>query len=107
MATPQSAPASKASRRDGGRSQEEGRELLQSIVDFTETVVREVMTPRPDIVAIRAETRRSQDLRTLFAGRAVFAHSGLSREPRQHRRHRVREGSRGAAARRRAAADDR
>jgi CBS domain containing-hemolysin-like protein len=46
-------------------SEEEGRELLQSIVDFTETVVREVMTPRPDIVAIRADATLS-DLRTLF-----------------------------------------
>jgi putative hemolysin len=46
-------------------SQEESRELLQSIVDFTETVVREVMTPRPDIVAIPADAT-IQDLRTLF-----------------------------------------
>ena len=47
----------RASRTKGRISEEEGRELLQSIVDFTETVVREVMTPRPDIVAIRP-TRR-------------------------------------------------
>jgi CBS domain containing-hemolysin-like protein len=33
---------------------EEGR-LLRSVVDFGETLVREVMTPRPDIVAVRAE----------------------------------------------------
>jgi len=46
-------------------SQQEGRELLQSIVDFTETVVREVMTPRPDIVAVRVDTTL-QDLRELF-----------------------------------------
>ena len=46
-------------------SEEEGRELLQSIVDFTETVVREVMTPRPDIVAIRADASLT-DLRALF-----------------------------------------
>jgi CBS domain containing-hemolysin-like protein len=46
-------------------SEEEGRELLQSIVDFTETVVREVMTPRPDIVAVRADATLDQ-LRTLF-----------------------------------------
>lgn len=46
-------------------SDEEGRELLQSIVDFTETVVREVMTPRPDIIAIRQDATLS-DLRTLF-----------------------------------------
>ena len=46
-------------------SEEEGRELLQSIVDFTETVVREVMTPRPDIVAIRADATLDE-LRSLF-----------------------------------------
>jgi CBS domain containing-hemolysin-like protein len=50
---------------EGTISQEEGRELLQSIVDFTETVVREVMTPRPDIVAIRADATLA-DLRVLF-----------------------------------------
>jgi CBS domain containing-hemolysin-like protein len=50
---------------EGAISEEEGRELLQSIVDFTETVVREVMTPRPDIVAIRVDATL-QDLRTLF-----------------------------------------
>jgi magnesium and cobalt transporter len=50
---------------EGTISQEEGRELLQSIVDFTETVVREVMTPRPDIVAVRADATLDQ-LRALF-----------------------------------------
>ena len=50
---------------DGDISDEEGRELLQSIVDFTERVVREVMTPRPDIVAIRYDAGLS-DLRVLF-----------------------------------------
>ncbi len=46
-------------------SEEEGRELLQSIVDFTETVVREVMTPRLDIVAIRSDATLPE-LRELF-----------------------------------------
>jgi putative hemolysin len=41
------------------------RRLLQSIVDFGGTLVREVMTPRPDIVAIHAEATVA-DLRTLF-----------------------------------------
>ena len=50
---------------EGAISEEEGRELLQSIVDFTETLVREVMTPRPDIIAIRQDATLS-DLRTLF-----------------------------------------
>jgi CBS domain containing-hemolysin-like protein len=43
----------------------EGRKLLQSIVDFGGTLVREVMTPRPDIVAIR-DTSTIADLRALF-----------------------------------------
>ncbi len=46
-------------------SEEEGRELLQTIVAFTGTIVREVMTPRPDIIAIRADATL-QDLRSLF-----------------------------------------
>jgi CBS domain containing-hemolysin-like protein len=43
----------------------EERRLLQSIVDFGDTLVREVMTPRPDIVAI-PETSTLGDLRALF-----------------------------------------
>ena len=43
----------------------EDRKLLQSIVDFGDTIVREVMTPRPDIVAIR-DTSTIGDLRALF-----------------------------------------
>ncbi len=50
---------------EGTISEEEGRELLQSVVDFTETLVREVMTPRPDIVSIRVDATL-QDLRILF-----------------------------------------
>jgi CBS domain containing-hemolysin-like protein len=50
---------------DDDISEAEGRELLQSIVDFTETVAREVMTPRPDIVAVRVDTSLA-DLRALF-----------------------------------------
>ena len=43
----------------------EERKLLQSIVDFGDTLVREVMTPRPDIVAIE-ESATIGGLRTLF-----------------------------------------
>ena len=43
----------------------EERRLLQSIVDFGDTLVREVMTPRPDIVAI-PEKSTIGDLRALF-----------------------------------------
>jgi CBS domain containing-hemolysin-like protein len=44
----------------------EERRLLQSIVDFGDTLVREVMTPRPDIVAIKEDATVGQ-LRALFA----------------------------------------
>ncbi len=62
----------------GGDGQSETREtpstpapadesnLLRSVVDFGETLVREVMTPRPDIVAIRA-TATIDDLRRLVS----------------------------------------
>jgi putative hemolysin len=55
-------------------SEAEGRELLQSIVDFTETVVREVMTPRPDVIAIRVDA-------TLAALRDLFREEQYSRIP--------------------------
>ena len=37
------------------RQEGQARQLLRSIVDFGETMAREVMTPRPDIVAIEAK----------------------------------------------------
>ena len=43
----------------------EERRLLQSIVDFGDALVREVMTPRPDVVAIR-DTATVGDVRALF-----------------------------------------
>ena len=43
----------------------EERRLLQSIVDFGDTLVREVMTPRPDIVAI-PDTASIGELRLRF-----------------------------------------
>jgi magnesium and cobalt exporter, CNNM family len=52
----------------------EERRLLQSIVDFGDTLVREVMTPRPDIVAIR-------DGSTVADVRALFREQEYSRFP--------------------------
>jgi putative hemolysin len=52
----------------------EERRLLQSIVDFGDTIVREVMTPRPDIVAIREEA-------TIGELRALFREQEYSRFP--------------------------
>ncbi len=48
-----------------GVIQGEERLLLQSIVDFGDTLAREVMTPRPDIVGIR-ENATIGELRALF-----------------------------------------
>jgi CBS domain containing-hemolysin-like protein len=41
------------------------RRLLQSVVDFGDTLVHEVMTPRPDIVAIRSDAT-IDELRVFF-----------------------------------------
>ncbi len=63
---------------DGGEEQglieSDGRRLLQSIVDFGDTLVREVMTPRPDMVAIPA-------MATLDELRALFREQEYSRIP--------------------------
>ena len=59
---------------DEGLIQHEERRLLQSIVDFGGTLVREVMTPRPDIVAIRVDG-------TLDELRALFREQEYSRIP--------------------------
>ncbi len=38
-----------------GLIQEEDRKLIQSVVEFGDKVVREIMTPRPDMVAVEAD----------------------------------------------------
>ena len=43
----------------------QARAMLRTLVDFRETMVREVMTPRPDIVAVEAEAT-VDELRTMF-----------------------------------------
>ena len=57
-----------------GLIEREDRRLLESIVDFGDTLVREVMTPRPDIVAIPIDA-------TLGEVRQVFAEQQYSRVP--------------------------
>ena len=59
---------------DAGAIEREERRLLRSIVDFGDTLVREVMTPRPDIVAVQADA-------TLAEVRALFAEQEYSRLP--------------------------
>jgi CBS domain containing-hemolysin-like protein len=43
-----------------GLIQEDDRKLIQSVVEFGDKVVREVMTPRPNIVAISADATLAQ-----------------------------------------------
>ncbi len=57
-----------------GLLEREERRLLESIVDFGDTLVRDVMTPRPDIVAIRVDA-------TLGQVRQVFAEQQYTRVP--------------------------
>lgn len=52
----------------------EERRLLQSIVDFGDTLVREIMTPRPDIVAIKHDA-------TVGSLLALFREQEYSRIP--------------------------
>ena len=57
-------PATAAGR--GAAEEQDERELLQSVVEFGDTLVREVMTPRPDIVAVKS-TATLDELRSRFA----------------------------------------
>jgi len=57
-----------------GLIEEEDRKLIQSVVEFGDKVVREVMTPRPNIVAISADA-------TLEELRQLVIHEQYSRIP--------------------------
>ena len=57
-----------------GLIEREDRRLIQSIVDFGDTLVRDVMTPRPDVVGVSIEA-------TLHEVRQVFSEQQYSRVP--------------------------
>jgi putative hemolysin len=69
-----SAPATEETAEEAASARQEERKLLRSIVDFSDTLVREVMTPRPDIVAIHSDA-------TLDELRALFREQEYSRIP--------------------------
>lgn len=54
--------------------EEDDRELIHSIFDFNETIVREIMVPRTDMVTLEAQVPLDQALEVFFA-------SGTSRIP--------------------------
>lgn len=59
---------------EGGGIEDEEKEMIYSILDFGETLVREVMVPRPDMVALDDDATLSRALKT-------FIDSGHSRIP--------------------------
>ena len=83
----------------------QARAMLRTLVDFRETMVREVMTPRPDIVAVNAEAS-VEELRTLFREQQVLAGPGISGLARQRPGIRLRQGPDPAAGRVRSAGPD-
>ena len=75
----------------------EERELIHSIFEFGDTVVREVMVPRPDMVAVEADATVDEAIAHRDR-RGQVAAAGVRRDDRQHRRARVPEGPRRRAA---------
>jgi CBS domain containing-hemolysin-like protein len=59
---------------EAGEIESEERTLIRSIIDFGDTVAREVMVPRPDMVTITADT-------TVAAAMEVAITNGFSRIP--------------------------
>ena len=57
-----------------GIIEEEGREMIHSIFEFGDKMVREIMTPRVDIVSVEEETPVGEILK-------LIAHEGFSRLP--------------------------
>lgn len=59
---------------DSGTIEDEEREMIYSVLDFGETLAREVMIPRPDIVAVNCDAALETALN-------IFISSGHSRIP--------------------------
>ena len=72
-------------------------ELVQSVVEFGEKLVREVMTPRTEIAAIDVNASL-EDLRKLFREKRLTRYPVYSRSTGPHRRYRQRPGPHGVAA---------
>ncbi|MFM7718707.1 MAG: hemolysin family protein [Actinomycetota bacterium] len=59
---------------EGGELEEQEKEMIHQVFDFGDTVVREVMVPRPDVVSIAAD-------RSLRDVEALVVEAGFSRIP--------------------------
>jgi hypothetical protein len=70
--------------------EESERDLIESIIDFGDTVAREIMVPRTDMVTIGADATVAES--STWRSRRAVAHPRLRREHRRHRRARLRQG---------------
>jgi CBS domain containing-hemolysin-like protein len=75
--TEQELLASAAVASEEGVIEEEEKELIHSIFEFGDTIVREVMVPRPDVIAV-------EDTATLYDVQALVLEHGYSRIPVFH-----------------------
>jgi CBS domain containing-hemolysin-like protein len=75
--TEQELIASAAVASEEGEIEEEEKELIHSIFEFGDTIVREVMVPRPDVIAV-------EDTATLRDVQALVLEHGFSRIPVFH-----------------------
>ena len=62
---------------ENGKLEEDDRELITSIFEFRDTIVREVMVPRVDMVCLEDDT-------TLVEAHGLFVEKGHSRIPVYH-----------------------
>ncbi|MDH7593232.1 MAG: hemolysin family protein [Methanomicrobiales archaeon] len=63
--------------REEGAIEHEEQRMLYSVLEFTDTIAREVMTPRPDVIAVEDTTKAEEVMR-------IFRETGLSRLPVYH-----------------------
>ncbi len=71
-----------------GILEESDRELVRSVVEFGDKVVREVMTPRPEIFAV-PDTLTLKEFTAADRGACVLPGAGVPRYAGQHHRHRL------------------
>ena len=73
------------------------RTFIHSVIDFGDTVAREVMTPRPDMATVEADVTVRDALEAAL-GAGLQPHPGGGGRDRRHCRDRLRQGSRAGRA---------
>jgi putative hemolysin len=63
--------------KEEGTIEQEEREMLYSVLEFSDTIAREIMTPRVDVALI-------EDTRTIEEAMQIFTETGFSRLPVYH-----------------------